>query len=565
MVLPVEGYQKAAGSMAFIVIVGIILVAKIGPSPVHLREDGERPPGHRVVVDDDVGDCDSAMRQAQQVSTLSQTPKAPLPSELPEASRLLNKIDVGAASSGRCPFGKVSKEVKNLAMAETQVKNTFIDVPSTATPIPSPPATAPARNAGATLKDSLQQAAEDIETAAPRNSTKNTPWKINIEHNHGGATHDPPALQPSARISGPAESASGSASGSADVGGRLEGTWVATAGRADSPQEAAPCDQMRGAQETGRKALPKEKWAAVIFAKRFLRYPPLNYQHSSHEAREMQKDINKHLAEWRLREQTEAEQAKKEKAAEKKRMNQELQRLRKEDRRSKLVEQETGLRGAAAKVRRAAANERAKERSEPQSVLTASNPVPLEGESLCLKLVPDTAEGKEPLPAAASSPTAAATAAAASTAPAATTVVRRAKPNPLNFLSQNSMVSIPEDQANANGQVVADPMKFISGVSEMPATPCYTWGVLQTPTGTPSGYRAYQAPFTMPAVATPTDVQRKTLSLQEMIQSPKVEDKAALLNNSYQQYWNVQPYPPQAFLPKRPGTNACAWSSWSAF
>eukprot|EP00434_Breviolum_minutum_P014259 symbB.v1.2.012571.t2/scaffold873.1/size155814/5 len=282
-----------------------------------------------------------AMRQAQQVSTLSQTPKAPLPSELPEASRLLNKIDVGAASSGRCPFGKVSKEVKNLAMAETQVKNTFIDVPSTATPIPSPPATAPARNAGATLKDSLQQAAEDIETAAPRNSTKNTPWKINIEHNHGGATHDPPALQPSARISGPAESASGSASGSADVGGRLEGTWVATAGRADSPQEAAPCDQMRGAQETGRKALPKEKWAAVIFAKRFLRYPPLNYQHSSHEAREMQKDINKHLAEWRLREQTEAEQAKKEKAAEKKRMNQELQRLRKEDRRSKLVEQET--------------------------------------------------------------------------------------------------------------------------------------------------------------------------------------------------------------------------------
>ena len=33
--------------MAFIVIVGISLVAKIGPSPVHLREDGERPPGHR--------------------------------------------------------------------------------------------------------------------------------------------------------------------------------------------------------------------------------------------------------------------------------------------------------------------------------------------------------------------------------------------------------------------------------------------------------------------------------------------------------------------------------------
>eukprot|EP00435_Cladocopium_sp_Y103_P045920 s307_g13.t1 len=134
--------------------------------------------------------------------------------------------------------------------------------------------------------------------------------------------------------------------------------------------------------------------------------------------------------------------------------------------------------------------------------------------------------------------------AAAATASTAGTVVRRAKPNPLNFLSQNSMVSIPEDQANGQAKP-ADPMKFVSGVSELPSTPAYTWGVLQTPTGTPSGYRAYQAPM-IPAVATPTDVQRKTLSLQEMIQSPKVEDKAALLNNSYHQLWNVQQYPPQA-------------------
>lgn len=146
------------------------------------------------------------------------------------------------------------------------------------------------------------------------------------------------------------------------------------------------------------------------------------------------------------------------------------------------------------------------------------------------------------------SPTAQAAPQAAPAAPAAAStagsVVRRAKPNPLNFLSQNSMVSIPEDQANGQAKP-ADPMKFVSGVSELPSTPAYTWGVLQTPTGTPSGYRAYQAPM-IPAVATPTDVQRKTLSLQEMIQSPKVEDKAALLNNSYHQLWNVQQYPPQA-------------------
>ena len=59
------------------------------------------------------------------------------------------------------------------------------------------------------------------------------------------------------------------------------------------------------------------------------------------DAREMQYDINRHLAEWRLREKTEAEQTKKEKAAEKRRMNRELQHLRQEDRRSKLVETET--------------------------------------------------------------------------------------------------------------------------------------------------------------------------------------------------------------------------------
>lgn len=46
------------------------------------------------------------------------------------------------------------------------------------------------------------------------------------------------------------------------------------------------------------------------------------------------------------------------------------------------------------KLQRTSAQKSEKKRSERQSVLTAPNPVPLEGETLCLKLVPDTAEGK---------------------------------------------------------------------------------------------------------------------------------------------------------------------------
>ena len=52
-----------------------------------------------------------------------------------------------------------------------------------------------------------------------------------------------------------------------------------------------------------------------------------------------------------------ANRQKKEKAAEKKRMNQELQRLRKEDRRSKLVEQETVRRAEKEAPRGARAEE----------------------------------------------------------------------------------------------------------------------------------------------------------------------------------------------------------------
>ena len=74
-------------------------------------------------------------------------------------------------------------------------------------------------------------------------------------------------------------------------------------------------------------------------------------------ATEMQYDINRRLAEWRLREQAEAERAKKEKAEENSRMNRELQRLRKEDHRSKLVEEETKRRAEKGARRGARAEE----------------------------------------------------------------------------------------------------------------------------------------------------------------------------------------------------------------
>mmetsp|Transcript_85774 Transcript_85774/g.151937 ORF Transcript_85774/g.151937 Transcript_85774/m.151937 type:complete len:460 (-) Transcript_85774:49-1428(-) len=164
----------------------------------------------------------------------------------------------------------------------------------------------------------------------------------------------------------------------------------------------------------------------------------------------------------------------------------------------------------------------------------------------------------------------------------ARSAVRRAKPNPLNFCSQSSMMSIAE---SPNGQALIiqkDPAQFMSGQSSVPATPAYNWGVLQTPTETPMGFGAtsqvYTAPpvyvaspsggvsFTgMTAVATPTGgasfppmtsvatgatfPARTTLSLQDMIQSPKVEQKTALLNSTYQQLYNqgqqIPVYAPQ--------------------
>lgn len=141
---------------------------------------------------------------------------------------------------------------------------------------------------------------------------------------------------------------------------------------------------------------------------------------------------------------------------------------------------------------------------------------------------------------------------AGTTVAAGATVVRRAKPNPLNFLSQNSMVSIPEGADAAQAAALPlpqDPMKFVSGMSEMPATPAYTWGVLQTPTETPAGFSQFRPVTTLQytTMATPTgvaDPNRKTLSLQDMIQSPKVEDKAALLHSTYQQLYQVPPYAP---------------------
>eukprot|EP00913_Durusdinium_trenchii_P025624 g24051.t1 len=65
-------------------------------------------------------------------------------------------------------------------MAETQVKNTFIDVnlPSTATPVPSPPASAPARQAVALKERDESQAAEDASAATTGTAAGTAPAGI---------------------------------------------------------------------------------------------------------------------------------------------------------------------------------------------------------------------------------------------------------------------------------------------------------------------------------------------------------------------------------------------------
>eukprot|EP00930_Biecheleria_cincta_P075656 TRINITY_DN62838_c0_g1_i1.p1 TRINITY_DN62838_c0_g1~~TRINITY_DN62838_c0_g1_i1.p1 ORF type:complete len:431 (-),score=73.33 TRINITY_DN62838_c0_g1_i1:148-1392(-) len=164
--------------------------------------------------------------------------------------------------------------------------------------------------------------------------------------------------------------------------------------------------------------------------------------------------------------------------------------------------------------------------------------------------------------------------AAESSAEVSAAAARRLKPNPLNFMSQQSMVSIPESPSGVLFQ--KDPMGFLSnqsGMSSVPATPACNWGVLQTPTETPMNFGQFYsgAPvppvlaspsgaYSMPAVATPTGCasfpSRTTLSLQDMIQSPKVEQKAALLSSSYQQLYQVPQgqgmtmYQPQMGLPQ---------------
>lgn len=121
--------------------------------------------------------------------------------------------------------------------------------------------------------------------------------------------------------------------------------------------------------------------------------------------------------------------------------------------------------------------------------------------------------------------------AAASEEPTSSTAIRgatsqrRLKPNPLNFLSQSSMMSIPESPHVFTParllQVRKDTAVYISGNSvanSMPPTPLMTWGVTCTPSGTPWG----------------TPDARQTLSLVDMIQSPKVETKMVLLQSAYQ-------------------------------
>jgi len=148
---------------------------------------------------------------------------------------------------------------------------------------------------------------------------------------------------------------------------------------------------------------------------------------------------------------------------------------------------------------------------------------------------------------------------------------RRAKPNPLNFCSQSSMMSILESPSAQAVIIQKDPAQFMSGQSSVPATPAYNWGVMSTPTETPMNFPQYSQVYTAPPVyiaspssggsggfsfpptiATPTGAAfpaRTTLSLQDMIQSPKVEQKTALLNSTYQQLYSqgqqIPVYAPQ--------------------
>eukprot|EP00927_Polykrikos_kofoidii_P032816 TRINITY_DN27836_c0_g1_i1.p1 TRINITY_DN27836_c0_g1~~TRINITY_DN27836_c0_g1_i1.p1 ORF type:complete len:456 (-),score=62.78 TRINITY_DN27836_c0_g1_i1:138-1403(-) len=105
--------------------------------------------------------------------------------------------------------------------------------------------------------------------------------------------------------------------------------------------------------------------------------------------------------------------------------------------------------------------------------------------------------------------------------------MRRRKPDPLGFACSTSMVSIQEapvqDLASIPPSVIpqsvqgASGTKSITGCGSFPSTPAFAWETA-TPTGTP--------------VAVPS---RQTLSLVDMIQSPKADSKMVMLDAAVQQ------------------------------
>jgi len=91
----------------------------------------------------------------------------------------------------------------------------------------------------------------------------------------------------------------------------------------------------------------------------------------------------------------------------------------------------------------------------------------------------------------------------------------------------------------------------MQGYGSVPATPAYAYN-LPTPSGTPMGQplSAYSTMPTYTYAAPPAPVieeapSRATLSLTDMIQSPKADQKSMLLQNAYQQVWQAQPQQPQ--------------------
>jgi len=152
----------------------------------------------------------------------------------------------------------------------------------------------------------------------------------------------------------------------------------------------------------------------------------------------------------------------------------------------------------------------------------------------------------------------------------------RPKPDPLKFCSTNSMMSIPESPIEittsmnatyAMGEVISDPAKYISGsatASSIPPTPMGLCDYVSTPTGTPaarlcSGHlltaeaaEARMAGYAL-GLASGADVigdRKTTLSLVDMIQSPKGQTTVPMQQSAFNQ---AQLYMPPAAPAVAPG------------